>query len=271
MEDLTLKSELFNNIKFNMQKLILDVPGEDYHWLSGIFSEPEQEIEKLICQLKATVTAQAQKVKEQAAVPQPVKKCRIAFVGDSITSDRTSYLNILKELYKDEDKLTFIDAAVSGDKSDDAVMKFYVRTLNYEPDVVHILIGTNDLRHNSDCRGGSCISLNEYKKNLEYMLGILQEKSIPAVISQISPVINERLQKRFPEDHWSYDYKEISQLNQVIQELAEQYGAKLNPMEKIYAEYEPGELLFQDGLHLNEKGQYLLTVQVLKCLEEFIM
>ena len=157
-----------------------------------------------------------------------------------------------------------------GDKSDDAVMKFYIRCMNFKPDVVHILIGTNDLRHNDDKNGMSALSLHDYRRNLSYMIHVLKEAGIPVVVSQISPVMNERLKKRFPEDNWKYVYDEIRELNKIVCEVAEESGAKVNAMEKIYAQYEAGELLLQDGLHLNEKGQYLLAKNVLESLREYL-
>lgn len=270
MEDLTLTSDLFNNIKFNMQKLILDVPSHDVKRLAAVFGDSQEHVSKLIDDLDDMVTQQAEKLRREEEIPEPAGRRTVAFVGDSITSDRASYLNILKKIYEDDDRITFVDAAVSGDKSDDAVMKFYMRTLNHHPDVVHILIGTNDLRHNDDTFGESAVSLEDYRRNMCYMLQTLKEQNIPVVISQISPVFVEGVKKRFPEDHWTYDDQEIGRLNQIVREVAQTYGAKVNAMEEVYRQYEPRELLFQDGLHLNEKGQYLLAVNVLRSLKEFL-
>lgn len=270
MEDLTLKSELYNNIKFNMQKLILNVSSHDSKRLAQIFGATEMEVEQLLCELDKTIKQQAEKLRQECDIPKLKKRQTIAFVGDSITSDRTSYFNILKKIYEKDDKLTFVDAAISGDKSDDAVMKFYLRTLNYKPDIVHILLGTNDLRHNNDEVAKSAISLEEYKKNISYMMSILKAQNIKIVISQISPVLVGGIKKRFPEDNWTYDSEEICKLNRIIEEMADEYGANLNAMEKIYCHYSPEALLLQDGLHLNEKGQFLLAKHVLSSLKPYL-
>ena len=270
MIDLTLTSELYNNIKFNMHKLILDVEENHAARLAAVFGASEEEVQEVIDEMSRTVREQAERLRKEIEIPAVTESKTIAFVGDSITSDRASYLNILREIYREEEKLKFVDAAVSGDKSDDAVMKFYFRTMNYHPDVAHILIGTNDLRRSNDPFGGSAVSLSDYRKNLSYMLQVFQENQIPVVISQIAPVLNERLWQRFPEDNWIYDYEEMKEANRIVCEVAAAYGAKLNAMEEVYKEYEPGELLLKDGLHLNEKGQYLLTKQVIKALAEYL-
>ena len=270
MEDLTLKSDLFNNIKFNMQKLILDVPTTDAEWLAKIFAANEADVGKLLGEFKELLHSQAIKIREEVEIPSINRPVRIAFVGDSITSDRASYLNIIRELYKDDPNITLIDAAVSGDKTDDAVMKFYFRTLDQKPDIVHILLGTNDLRHNQDSFGRSCLSLEEIRRNYEYMLHTLQVRRIPAVISQISPTITEHCRLRFPDDNWAYVQDEIDRVNAIIAEEADKYDAILNPVSVEYKKYKPEELLLQDGLHLNETGQYILTKSVLQSLAKVL-
>ena len=129
MEDLTLRSDLFNNIKFNMQKLILDVPEDDAVWLGYIFGENKEAVKQVIDDCKNVVKSQAEKLQKEIEIPHIENEKTIAFIGDSITSDRCSYLNILRELYKECEDVSFVDAAISGDKSDDAVMKFYIRCM----------------------------------------------------------------------------------------------------------------------------------------------
>lgn len=268
--DFTLKSELYNNIKFNMQKLILDVPERDTLWLSRIFGAGEEEVKKLLDDFEGTVSEQAEKIRENMEIPEIHGKKRIVFIGDSITSDRESYFNILKKIYEDERELTWIDAAISGDKSDDAKMKFYERAMNHHPDIAHVLIGTNDMRRSDDEDGESCLSLEDYRKNLEYIVKRLKKNGVKVILSTISPVLNEGIRKRFPDDNWIYDAADINAVNDIIAETAEKFGAKCNDMRAVYGEYETAKILFQDGLHLNALGQRLLTEKVLGALGEYL-
>lgn len=48
MEDLTLKSDLYNNVKFHMQKLIQDIPGNGCRRLGGIFDTEASQVQALI-------------------------------------------------------------------------------------------------------------------------------------------------------------------------------------------------------------------------------
>ena len=81
--DLTLKSELYNNIKFNMQKLILNVPEQDALWLSRIFAADEGEVRKLLGDFEDTVRQQAEEIRKSGDIPQVHGAKTIAFIGDS--------------------------------------------------------------------------------------------------------------------------------------------------------------------------------------------
>lgn len=268
--DLTLKSNLYNNLKFNMQKLILDVEENDYDYLASIFKVSGEEVKKMLYEFEATLEQQAGRIKQEITLPEVREAKTLAFIGDSITSDRESYFHILRKLYGAKSKLQFIDASVSGDKSDDARMKFYYRAMKYKPDIVHILIGTNDLRENEDQYGDICVSLDDYQRNLSYMIQTLLKQNVKVIITTISPVINERLKCRFPEDNWIYHSQRIDALNEIIAETAKRYEIKLNDMRAVYGQYRAEDILLADGLHLNEKGQYLLTKSVLKALSGYL-
>lgn len=268
MEDLSLASELYNSVKFNMQKLILDLPEQDAERIAMVFDADRNEVETSIESFHQTVRAEAEQTRREVTIPRLEGKHSIVFLGDSITSDRESYLNIIRELYRDRPDVNIVDAAISGDKSDDAVMRFYERVLRYKPDVVCILIGTNDLRRNDDAYANSCVSLGDIEKNLRYIISLLNSRGTKVIITTISPVINERLRKRFPDSNWCYHPSEIDALNQLICELSMEYGITLNDMRPAYAKYSPEEILLNDGLHLNALGQRLLLRSTLACLNK---
>ena len=253
-----------------MQKLILDVPERDTLWLSRIFAAEEREVEALIEDFENTVLRQVREIREKGNVPQVHGPKTIVFVGDSITSDRESCFNILRKLYEDEKELRWVDAAISGDKSDDAKMKFYERTMNFHPDIAHVLIGTNDMRRSDDEDGESCLSLDDYRRNLEYIVKRLKANGVKIILTTISPILNEGVRKRFPNDNWIYKEEDIRAVNIIIEETAAKFDVKLNDMRPVYGGYRPEEILFQDGLHLNALGQKLLTEKVLAALEEYL-
>ena len=270
MEDMTLSSELYNNVKFNMQKLILDIPEGDSKRLGEVFGASEEETAEIIIGCGDTAVELAKGFLAKHAKPEVRCRKTVAFIGDSITSDRESYLRAIQYLFRDDEEINIIDAAVSGDKSDDAKMKFHLRVLNYKPDVTHILIGTNDLRINEGAGASSCISLGEYEKNLDYMISTLKSAGSEVVLSTISPIVNSRLKARFPDDHWYYRTEDIAAANDIIAALAGRYGCGFNDMRQVYRKYPDEELMLADGLHLNKKGQALLLEGVLTAMENYL-
>lgn len=253
-----------------MQKLILDIPEDDYIRLGMIFDAAPDYVKELTNRFSDTLDLQAETLRSEMTIPDVHERKAIAFVGDSLTSDRESFMNILRRAYRDTENLTFIDAAVSGDKSDDARMKFYFRTLNHHPDIVHILLGTNDMRENKDRFGDSCLSLQDYERNLEYMVKSLTEEGGKVILSTIPPICNTGLRKRFPDDNWIYRRGKIDSLNEILETVADRNRVKLNDMRPVYEKYDAENLLLADGLHLNEKGQRLLAQNVLKSMAEYL-
>lgn len=271
MEDLTLKSELYNNIKFHMQKLILDIPENDSQRLGGIFNAEPAEIDLLLNSFEKALDEQAALFLQNTQRISVPKKTVIAFIGDSITSERESFQNILKKVYKDEKNLIFVDAAVSGDKSSDAKGKLPFRVLNHKPDIAHIMLGTNDLRINEGTYGCSCTSPAEYERNLDYIIRTLKETDTRIIISTVPPVINEKMRKRFPDDRWYYKDGDINAFNNIIANIAGRHGIKLNDMRNLYSQYPADELMLQDGLHLNAKGQQFMAQRVHDLIAECIL
>lgn len=268
--DMTLQSELYNNVKFNMHKLILDIEEDDYGRIGMVFGDNPDKVRDFLNCFSENLYRQAQMLKDKIDLPEVKTRKAIAFIGDSITSDRESFMNILKKAFENETNLGFIDAAVSGDKSDDARMKFYYRTMRHHPDIVHILLGTNDIRESDDKYGNTCVSLHDYKMNMEYMVGTLTEEGIKVILSTISPVDNTGLKKRFPDDNWIYHRENMDRVNEILEEISLKYQVTLNDMRPVYGKFETKELLLSDGLHLNENGQQLLSQNVLKSLIQYL-
>ncbi len=253
-----------------MHKKMIEEPIENPKKLAEMFGEDEKEVLNYLNEFNDTLNEQSEKLRQKDVKFYTADPVKIAFVGDSITSDRESYMNIIKRTLLTEKCIHIIDAAISGDKSDDAKMAFYSRVMKYNPDIIHILLGTNDMRKNNDQFGEPCISLHDYKKNMEYMVRTLKVQGKKVILSTISPVDNEGLGKRFPEENWIYDNRDIEAVNEIICETAEKYKALLNDMRSVYLQYPPAKILLQDGLHLNAVGQFLLAENVMRCIKEVV-
>ncbi len=269
MEDLTLQSELYNNLKFNMQKVLFEFPENDIAQLSRVFDAALPECESMLNGFQDAIVTMTAQITKEIPLPTVNKELTIAFVGDSLTSDRESYFNVIRYLFRNEKRLNLIDAAISGFKTDDVISRFFITILNHRPDITHILIGTNDLRTNDHTGGKPFISLTEMRKNLGYLISTLQNYGSRVVVSTIPPVSVTGIKRRFPDHHWTYNLEEIRDWNEIIAETTAKFGAGLNDMRPVYDGYKAEELLLKDGLHLNHLGQLLLAENVLSVIGSY--
>jgi lysophospholipase L1-like esterase len=201
------------------------------------------------------------------------QEIRVCFLGDSITSDRTSYFNILKAKFAHLPTLKFSDLSISGAKSSDLVTSFIPAFCKDSPQIVVLMIGTNDMRRTDDGENLLHTSLQEYRRNLSYLLKKFKDRGAEIIISTLPPFCQKRIQQNYP--LWGILYRQEDRIayNKTIREVAKEYNAILNEMSGTYNAYSAEDLLLIDGLHLNEVGQCLLAKNVfeilLKLLEKY--
>jgi len=192
---------------------------------------------------------------------------KIAFLGDSITSDRNSYLNIIKKAVEDMD-VEFFDFSVSGATT---ASMFAVARPDYtdvHADIAHIMIGTNDIRSIDDEIGYAITSATEFEKNVGYIVRELTKEGTKVIISTIPPIVLERAKAHFTASKMIVREEDRVAYNAILEKIADKYGAVFNKMDEHYGKYPMEELTFADGHHLNEIGQEILTEQVAKRIVE---
>jgi len=188
---------------------------------------------------------------------------RIAAIGDSISSDRQSWVKILNHLWKGT--RTVIDCAISGDTTSDLIDRFYGTIMNQEFQWAVVFIGTNDCRELDDGSHMAQISLDEYKRNMHYIMESLLKEGKKVINVTLPSVDNVRLKGQFPDNNWSYDRARIDQTNDFIRDLSKKLDTKLADLAKGIGAY--GEdVLEQDGLHMNGQGQLILCKLLLELL-----
>jgi lysophospholipase L1-like esterase len=187
---------------------------------------------------------------------------KIAYIGDSITSDRESHMNIVRTILKEYPGIDIKDFAISGYKASDVFTAYYPGIADYAPDIAVIMIGTNDMRITDDeyCyhHGG----VSEYIRNINYILGKLHGAGCTPIICTLSPF--DMVKMRIALDGWKILYKEESRViyDNCIIEAAARNEAVLVDMRNIYADYDAADITIDDGLHLNVRGQILLATQI---------
>ncbi|MBB6714159.1 GDSL-type esterase/lipase family protein [Clostridium gasigenes] len=172
-------------------------------------------------------------------------------IGDSLTFGYGIPKNE-NWVYKLQQSLNYnlINKGVNGNTTIDMLIRFSEDVIANNPTLIFIMGGTNDLLSNK--------SLSSIIKNIELM--IKESLSINSkVILGIPPtIIGSDAYKLFsPSSTYDYCENELSKLREELIKLSKKYNLQYwdfynLTLENMYTD------IFNDGIHLNIKGQNLL-------------
>ena len=186
------------------------------------------------------------------------------FMGDSIThaalwtKGYDGIAQTFEKYLKDEmgrASDTVINTAVSGATTTSTLNNIEQRLEKYTPDVVSIMLGTNDA-----ATGG--LTADIYKKNLETIIEKIRNKNKDAVIIL-----------RTPTPMWNTDSREanipqyIAKMKQVADEQNLIYIDQYTELQKAFNDYgwlKKDTVLFGNNLHPGANGHLLMTRHFLK-------
>ena len=192
-----------------------------------------------------------------------MKKVTVVFQGDSITDagrDKRNYHELGRGYPKyAAEKLTaacpeidfeFINFGISGNRTCQLFDRLYEDGLAFEPDVISILIGINDIWHR---HGGGKIATTDAQIELNYR-SILERirRESNAKILILSPYL---LQREAPDaEAFREDLKTVLP---IVRKLAAEFADVYVPLDEHFAVAEPlAEPFFysNDGVHPNANG-----------------
>jgi lysophospholipase L1-like esterase len=263
MEQLPYTLEFMH--KFNLHKwLRLDMRDDDLPAIARIYGVPRGRLARIERGYRQNVERLAASLPRRAEPPLD-KPVRILALGDSITSDRESWARILERYWREDPKRRILDSAVSGDTTASLLERYHSTVGNQDYDWVVLFIGTNDCRQLDDPAQISMISLEEYRRNLDYLTGWFLQKNKRIVLVTLPPVDNSRLRAYFPDDNSCYDPARLEASNRYLWELAERKGFAVADLAAAI-QAQGLEVLGEDGLHLNGTGQTTLCRLLLELL-----
>ncbi|MBR1868306.1 MAG: SGNH/GDSL hydrolase family protein [Clostridia bacterium] len=208
---------------------------------------------------------------------------KILFLGDSITDmhrDKTvddgsvfgygsGYVFcVAASLYgQDPSKYTVINKGISGNRVVDLYARIKADVWNYEPDVLSILIGINDIWHELD--RGDGVDLARFEKVYDMLLADTMERFPDMKIILVEPFVlkGSATEEEFGEFTKTYEYAKA------VARIAEKRGVYLLPMQRKFDEasekYGVEPYLF-DGVHPGVAGAALIAEEWLKLFKEKI-
>jgi len=183
---------------------------------------------------------------------------KIILFGDSITAgyqngeiDIILNTKIQRLLNKE---VEIINAGIPGDTSKGALGRYQDHVIAYEPDIVTIFFGANDVEKMSG------ISLAQYEENLAYLV----EKIGAHKVVLIGPPYAHQMmyEKERP-------LIDLMQYNNAAQRVAKAYNTKfIDMLEEMIQSEDPTNYLQVDGLHFSEVGYDLLARLIVETIKE---
>ena len=257
--------------KFNLYKLSgLLIEEDDLPSIArvyGVCLEELESIEERFLRHVARLSASLEVDNRAAADPSNdgTPPISILAIGDSITSDRESYVKILNHYWRRDPSRKMLDAAVSGDTTADLIKRFYSTVLSREFHWAVLFIGTNDCFQLDDDTGISVLSLDEYMRNIRYITETLIGKGKKLIQITIPPVDNARMRSFFPDANSVYTKQQIGEVNTFIREWAGKNSYPVADLARAI-ERQKEDVLEPDGLHLNGRGQRMICELLLELL-----
>lgn len=265
--------DYFFNFKFNLHKSLLPIgiDDHDYKRLETVYGVDEAWMRQAVEIIDASNRAQAAQLTAQFDLQKlNTRPLKIVFFGDSITSDRQSYLNVLKAATEGFKNLTLVDMAISAHKSVDLFTALFPGMIGEHADIAHIMIGTNDVRQMDDALRLFHTSPEEYEKNVDYVVSQLVQDGTQVILTTIPPFCEEKTARGFEGCRALFREESRVLFNNILEKIALRHGVLLNRMDARYAGHAAVDLTLDDGIHLNAVGQALLAQGVADAILQLV-
>jgi lysophospholipase L1-like esterase len=257
--------------KFNLYKLSgLLIEDDDLSSIARVYGVSLEELKGIeeqfllhVAELSAALVVESRPAADPVNDGTP--SVSILAIGDSITSDRESYVKILNHYWRRDPSRQMLDAAISGDTTADLVKRFYSSVLNREFQWAVLFIGTNDSLQLDDEMRISVLSLDEYMRNIRFITETLISKGKRLIQITIPPVDNARMRSFFPDANSVYTKEQIGEVNAFIREWAGKNNYPVADLARAIERQEE-DVLEPDGLHLNGRGQRMICELLLEHL-----
>lgn len=171
----------------------------------------------------------------------------VVLFGDSLTAGYKDgeihpTLNVELQKYLPQEKL--INAGIPGNTSTDGLERLERNVLKYQPDIVVIFFGANDLAVHR------MVNETQYAKNLREMITLIGKQK---VILVTPPCVDQR---KHYEDR---PFERVLQYREIVQNLAEELEIPLVDIYQAMRKCSDLTILLQeDGLHFSDRAYGLL-------------
>jgi lysophospholipase L1-like esterase len=207
-----------------------------------------------------------------------MKKIKWVFQGDSITDagrDRRNYHEMGTGYPKyasehmiaahPEAEFEFINQGISGNRSCQLFDRFYADAISFEPDVISILIGINDIWH-------------RYEKNKIATTDAQFELNYRCILERIKKETNAKIVMLAPflldKEPFEGMREDLGRMLPIVKRLADGFADVYVPLNECFEEALPSQpepfYYSNDGVHPNLNGKKFIGEIYAEAVEELI-
>lgn len=252
-------------VRYNFHKIApLGIADTDYRRIAMALDMDEDYVRKLCEGYQAKNRESVAQLGLQ--IPKAKQPERICFIGDSLTSERTSYMRIAQQAFSGDENVTIMDFAISGWKTTDVLFEFDAAVIPFRPTVIHILLGANDSRNAYPGEDGSATCREGYRRNMDRLLQLCLNTGAQVIMTTLMPA------KPAPEalPNGNAPVWEIAAFNEILRDLAKKHPVVLNDMEAEMCVQLDDIIDDFDNLHLNACAQRQIAGRVINRISEVI-
>ena len=207
-----------------------------------------------------------------------MKKVKIVFQGDSVTDagrDKRNYHHmgngyakfasaLIAEAHPEID-FEFINFGISGNRTSELCDRFYPDALVFEPDVISILIGINDIWHRYNW---DMVTTTDEQIELNYRC-ILEriKRDTDAKIMILAPYLLDCTDKEEVR-------ADLARLLPIVRKLADEYADVYVPLDELFDEAlktQPEPAYYSgDGVHPNANGARFIGEHYARAIEKLL-
>lgn len=203
---------------------------------------------------------------------------KIVFQGDSITDagrDKRNYHDLgpgypkfaaehLRAAFPDVE-FEFINQGISGNRTCQLFDRLYNDAIAFEPDIVSILIGINDVWHR---HGAAKIETTDAQVETNYR----------AILERLRNQTNAKIVILAPfllDDEGKESWRvEVDSILEIVRRLADEYADAYIPLDELFAEAlktQPEPKFYSaDGVHPNENGRAFIGKHYFEAVKPLI-
>jgi lysophospholipase L1-like esterase len=262
------------NLKFNLHKAYTDIgiSDEDAERLACVYGIDPEEIGGILEGFAQENQKNAKSIVQKHGLlgVSPNIKKKIAYIGDSITSDRNSHQRIMQCILEPWTGIEMRDFAISGWKVSDVLTAYFPGIDAFAPDIAVMMIGTNDMRMTDDEFAYNHTSVGEFERDLDYVVKKLVKSGCRVILCTLPPFCMKKMTPSLPDWKILYTPEGRGIYDKVIIRTAKDNGCLLADMREKYDAFDPADITIEDGLHLNAAGQTLLAGEIYGILKKLL-